>query len=173
MTPLDSFLTITTNELTGSTELPDTPWIRLADLECFIIGMKLIPIDEGQGSVFSDLSRWICAAGFYGARFVGRPAKAHSVEVTGPMQEIPTIFFRKERGCYGEHGISRVDWDADDSVILKEQRATAAYRNRAGELVIRQRASWDEEQDTFLFLSPPRMKSRLWKRSPSAPKSRR
>ncbi|GLR91364.1 hypothetical protein [Bradyrhizobium iriomotense] len=45
------------------------------------------------------------------------------------------------------------DWNDDDSIILKEQRATAAYRNKAGELIIRQRASWDEERDTFVFIS--------------------
>jgi hypothetical protein len=48
------------------------------------------------------------------------------------------------------------DWDnpEEESVILKEQRATAAYRNKTGELIIRQRASWDEERDTFVFISP-------------------
>jgi len=46
------------------------------------------------------------------------------------------------------------DWDTDDSVILREQRATAAYRNRHGELVIRQRASWCDDGDTFVYLSP-------------------
>jgi hypothetical protein len=45
------------------------------------------------------------------------------------------------------------DWDADDSVILREQRATAAYRNRHGELIIRQRAPWPDE-DTFVYISP-------------------
>ena len=48
------------------------------------------------------------------------------------------------------------DWDnpEEESVILKEQRATAAYRNKTGELIIRQRANWDEERDTFVFISP-------------------
>jgi hypothetical protein len=48
------------------------------------------------------------------------------------------------------------NWDSaeEDAVILREQRATAAYRNKAGELIIRQRASWDEERDTFVFISP-------------------
>jgi hypothetical protein len=40
------------------------------------------------------------------------------------------------------------------SGILREQRATAASRNKAGELVIRQRATWDEDRDTFVFISP-------------------
>lgn len=44
------------------------------------------------------------------------------------------------------------DWNTDDSIILREQRATAAYRNRLGELVIRQRC-WPGD-DTILFVSP-------------------
>jgi hypothetical protein len=46
------------------------------------------------------------------------------------------------------------DWDTDDSVILREQRATAAYRNRHGELIIRQRASRCDDGDTFVYISP-------------------
>jgi hypothetical protein len=46
------------------------------------------------------------------------------------------------------------DWNTDDAVILKEQRATAVYHNRLGELIIRQRAAWDDEGDTFVYVSP-------------------
>jgi hypothetical protein len=46
------------------------------------------------------------------------------------------------------------DWDTDDAVILKEQRATAVYHNRRGELIIRQRAAWDDEGDTFVYITP-------------------
>jgi hypothetical protein len=45
------------------------------------------------------------------------------------------------------------DWETDDSVILREQRATAAYRNRHGELIIRQRAGWSDDEDTFVYIS--------------------
>jgi hypothetical protein len=45
------------------------------------------------------------------------------------------------------------DWNTDDSIILREQRATAAYRNGLGELIIRQRGPWPDE-DTFLYISP-------------------
>jgi hypothetical protein len=48
----------------------------------------------------------------------------------------------------------RFDWETDDSVVLREQRATAVYRNRAGEVIIRQRGPWPEEEDSFLFISP-------------------
>jgi hypothetical protein len=48
------------------------------------------------------------------------------------------------------------DWDnpAEDSIILREQRTTAAYHNKVGELIIRQRAAFDEEHDSFVYVSP-------------------
>jgi hypothetical protein len=46
------------------------------------------------------------------------------------------------------------NWNTDDAVILKEQRATAVYHNRLGELIIRQKASWDDEGDTFVYVTP-------------------
>lgn len=46
------------------------------------------------------------------------------------------------------------DWNTDDSVILKEQRATAVYHNKLGELIIRQRAAWDDDRDTFVYIMP-------------------
>jgi hypothetical protein len=46
------------------------------------------------------------------------------------------------------------DWNTDDSVILKEQRATAVYHNKLGELIIRQRAAWDDDRDTFVYVTP-------------------
>lgn len=46
------------------------------------------------------------------------------------------------------------NWNDDDSIILREQRATAAYRNRDGELIIRQQARWHDDEDTFVYISP-------------------
>jgi hypothetical protein len=46
------------------------------------------------------------------------------------------------------------DWNTDDSVILKEQRATAVYHNKLGELIIRQRAAWDDDRDAFVYVMP-------------------
>jgi hypothetical protein len=45
------------------------------------------------------------------------------------------------------------DWNTDDSIVLREQRATAVYHNRLGELIIRQKAAWDDERDTFVYIT--------------------
>ena len=47
------------------------------------------------------------------------------------------------------------DWNDpnEDSIVLREQRATAVYRNRAGEVIIRQKGPWPDE-DIFLYISP-------------------
>jgi hypothetical protein len=46
------------------------------------------------------------------------------------------------------------NWNTDDSIILKEQRATAVYHNKVGELIVRQQASWDDDRDTFVYITP-------------------
>lgn len=46
------------------------------------------------------------------------------------------------------------DWLTDPSVILVEQPETACYRNPTGALVIRQRASWNSQDDSFVFIAP-------------------
>jgi hypothetical protein len=46
------------------------------------------------------------------------------------------------------------DWADDDSIVLKEQRATAIYHNKAGDVVIRQKAAWDDDQDVFVMITP-------------------
>ena len=46
------------------------------------------------------------------------------------------------------------DWNNPDeeSIVLREQRATAVYRNRLGELIIRQQV-WPDE-DSFIYVTP-------------------
>jgi len=46
------------------------------------------------------------------------------------------------------------DWSTDDAVVLREQRATAVYHNRLRELTIRRKAAWDDERDTFVYVTP-------------------
>jgi hypothetical protein len=56
--------------------------------------------------------------------------------------------FREE--AYGDD----FDWCTDDSIILKEQPATAVYFNKGGNLVIRQKGDWNDDGDKFLFVTP-------------------
>jgi len=44
-------------------------------------------------------------------------------------------------------------WSKDESVIIRQQRATAVYVNTRGEIVIRQEMDWDEDEDTFVFIA--------------------
>jgi hypothetical protein len=43
-------------------------------------------------------------------------------------------------------------WTNEEAVVLREQRQTAIYWNPDGDLVIRQRADWDEENDPYLVI---------------------
>jgi hypothetical protein len=52
-----------------------------------------------------------------------------------------------------EAGPDDFDWDTEECVVLREQRATAVYRNRLGEVIIRQKSPWPDE-DVFVYLSP-------------------
>lgn len=45
------------------------------------------------------------------------------------------------------------NWVDDDAVVLTEQPATAIFRNRENAIVIRQQASWDSEEDSFIFIT--------------------
>jgi hypothetical protein len=46
------------------------------------------------------------------------------------------------------------DWDDKDSVVLEEQLAIAVYIGERGHLVIRQRADWNETDDTVILIAP-------------------
>jgi hypothetical protein len=58
---------------------------------------------------------------------------------------------------------SDFDWRTDDSVILRQQPATAIYYNREGSLVIRQEREWDRYEDTYIFIAPQNIDSFLEK----------
>jgi hypothetical protein len=44
------------------------------------------------------------------------------------------------------------DWSGDE-VVLCEQRKTAVYWNKDGDLVIRQERTWDENDDPFMVIA--------------------
>jgi hypothetical protein len=45
------------------------------------------------------------------------------------------------------------DWSLDDSIVLEEQTSIAVYFDKR-ELVIRQLATWDRDEDTFIYIAP-------------------
>lgn len=47
------------------------------------------------------------------------------------------------------------DWSGSDSIIAREQRNTAAYFNKDGDLVIRQEAAWNDTEDSFVIVAKP------------------
>jgi hypothetical protein len=48
----------------------------------------------------------------------------------------------------------RFDWAHDDSVVIREQPATAVYTNTSGDIVIRQANAQGDDDDAFIFLRP-------------------
>ena len=53
----------------------------------------------------------------------------------------------------GPEPTDRFDWNEDNSVCISEQPATAIYTNRWDQIVIRQQARWDEEEDRIILIS--------------------
>lgn len=51
------------------------------------------------------------------------------------------------------------DWAASDSIVVPEQRNTAAYLNKDGDLVIRQEAGWNETEDQFVLIARPNIEA--------------
>jgi hypothetical protein len=78
-------------------------------------------------------------------------AKVEKIEMAEAAQAVLGSGFAFREAELAEEDF---DWNEDDSIILKEQRATAAYRNKVGELIIRQRAGWCDDRDTFVYISP-------------------
>lgn len=51
------------------------------------------------------------------------------------------------------------NWNNDDSIVVKEQIATAIYYNNYGELVIRQKAGFYDENDHIIIITKPALES--------------
>lgn len=119
-------VTVTVTPLGESKSLPDTPWIKLRDLQRYLIGARLIPIEfvdwEGQkiisGKAFSEIDRWVTACGFAAVSFMGRPVVAHTDDSLGEFQQIPVVYFRKLRGVYSET-ISRVSTEQSANEMIE------------------------------------------------------
>jgi hypothetical protein len=48
----------------------------------------------------------------------------------------------------------RFDWCESESIVLREQPATAVYINPAGDIVIRQANAYGDDDDDFIYLRP-------------------
>ena len=55
--------------------------------------------------------------------------------------------------AFGKRDDDDFDWWEDPSVVLREQRATAIYRNGHSGIVIRQEKNWDEDSDPFMVIT--------------------
>ena len=145
-------INIKATELIGTGELSAAPWVKLEELERFLIGSNLIRLDGGNA--FVELSRWITACGFSGVEFLGKPVTAHTDEATGPLGVIPTVYFRKERGSYGNI-ISRLsmeqtkeEWDAaalDDERGFGESDWSEVLVGREGLIAYIAKSGWHIE----------------------------
>jgi len=52
--------------------------------------------------------------------------------------------------------IPEFDWYGDDTIVVQEQLAVAVYTNPRGNVVIRQKADWCDEDDIWIVISPDR-----------------
>lgn len=73
-------------------------------------------------------------------------AEVDDAELCGIAEESASSARDDEADSY------RFDWANDDAVVLAEQPALAVYRNKFGTIAIRQEASWDRDEDSFVFV---------------------
>jgi hypothetical protein len=93
-----------------------------------------------------------CRANFHAQR--GQRRRPHvgataADNIGGCEPEAPTLIVpdpERDRA-------SAFDWNKDESVLLPEQRRTAIYRDSAGCLIIRQEATWNEEDDHVITIA--------------------
>ena len=45
------------------------------------------------------------------------------------------------------------EWGIDESTVVPEQQAVAAYFNQSGSLVLRQERTWDRDEDSFVIIA--------------------
>jgi hypothetical protein len=55
----------------------------------------------------------------------------------------------------------KMDWTDGPEIVVEEQPAIAVYSNRAGRIVVRQRADWNEEEDSVVILSTPEVAAKV------------
>ena len=86
---------------------------------------------------------------------MNKTVRADELPLAAPAKAPANIPVKKASLPLVQEDSDAFDWDNpnEESIVLREQQATAVYRNRAGEVIIRQRGSWPDE-DSFVYLSP-------------------
>jgi hypothetical protein len=89
-----------------------------------------------------------------GEELMTKTVRTEELPLATPTNAPTDIPVKNASPPLAQAGPDEFNWDDpnEDAIVLREQRATAVYRNRAGEVVIRQRGPWPDE-DSFLYLS--------------------
>jgi hypothetical protein len=136
--------------MTDTTTTATEPMLELApttepasDTSCRQCGTTFKPRVGGKPQTFCTPE---CRRAFHDSN-VGNVGERETL-MTAP-QNAPTGF---RKPVEQEDTADDFDWHGD-SVMLREQPRTAIYFNLDGDLVIRQRASYPDEEDPFIFIA--------------------
>jgi hypothetical protein len=69
----------------------------------------------------------------------------HGVEGSSPSALTMSIF----ASCFPKD----FSWNDTEALVVRQQDAIAVYANPAGDLVIRRRQAWDENEDVWILIS--------------------
>jgi len=106
-----------------------------------------------------------CRSAFHAQRVPTSPTCSDQLKTVAtqqpPAQEQPPLSLEAAvKIAAAAHGIpvqredpDQFDWSDDPDVVLREQTAVAIYRNKYDQVVIRQKAGWDEESDHFVIIA--------------------
>jgi hypothetical protein len=125
---------------------PNWPLIR-ADYEAGVISIRQIAGREGVSD--TAIHKRAKSEGWD----TGLRSGANHEEPPAQTALQTTIARAVEKYCGPGPIDDDFDWAEDDSVIVPSQRATAAYRNNRGEVIIRQENECDGDQFVILMRS--------------------
>lgn len=110
-------------------EIPDRPWLRLEEAEAALLTsgiVKVVEVEhEGErylsGDAQLEISKIFSEAGFAGSlKFMGRPTAPYEAVSHGDLQDIPIVYFRKERSFYGSGGIGHLSFEPTENDLAQE-----------------------------------------------------
>jgi hypothetical protein len=53
----------------------------------------------------------------------------------------------------------KFNWDETDSMVVRPQSAIAVYANPNGDLVVRRKQEWDENEDVWIVIARTRVRT--------------